>query len=244
MRDCADCGSALYLGESISPRRYLFLCDNCRRARKAKRMREYSASRKSSTGKTPWQDYRPKKSPDACSCGAPLRHGARCRACGILDRQAAARAASPIIARRRRAEKKLTKASEGLPSKPPLIAFLCWRCGEIFLSRKSVSRYCSSACKDRDAKARRRALTRGVKITPGRRYEVFVRDGWICQICLTPVERDSVAPAPLAPTIDHRVALANGGEHGPDNWQTAHSICNSRKRDLVSYTEPDTPGGE
>jgi 5-methylcytosine-specific restriction endonuclease McrA len=36
-------------------------------------------------------------------------------------------------------------------------------------------------------------------------------------------------PEPLAPTIDHIIALANGGTHEPTNVQCAHFICNATK---------------
>lgn len=89
--------------------------------------------------------------------------------------------------------------------------------------------FCSQRCRDRDLRARRRARQHGATLTPGRRYEVFERDAWICQLCGGLVERDALVPEDQAPVIDHVIALALGGEHGPDNWQTAHFLCNSLK---------------
>lgn len=70
-------------------------------------------------------------------------------------------------------------------------------------------------------------------MTAGRRIAVYKRDGWTCQICHEPVDPDAVVPAPLAPTIDHKIPLAAGGEHAPHNWQCAHFQCNSAKRDVL-----------
>jgi 5-methylcytosine-specific restriction endonuclease McrA len=56
-----------------------------------------------------------------------------------------------------------------------------------------------------------------------------------CQICGDPVNRDAAVPELDAPVVDHRVPLAQGGEHGPANWQTAHFYCNSVKRDQVGF---------
>jgi len=40
-----------------------------------------------------------------------------------------------------------------------------------------------------------------------------------------------VVPHPKAPTIDHIVPLAQGGDDTRDNVQLAHFECNWRKRD-------------
>jgi 5-methylcytosine-specific restriction endonuclease McrA len=55
----------------------------------------------------------------------------------------------------------------------------------------------------------------------------------MCQICGAPIDPDAKAPDSLAAVIDHRIPLAKGGTHGPENWQAAHSYCNSVKRDLI-----------
>lgn len=44
----------------------------------------------------------------------------------------------------------------------------------------------------------------------------------------------------MYPTIDHIVAMANGGGHTWDNVQLAHAICNSYKRDLSENEEIST----
>jgi len=73
----------------------------------------------------------------------------------------------------------------------------------------------------------------GCKITPGRRYAIYDRDNWICQICGDLTNRKA-APGDLdEPTIDHIVPLSRGGAHAPENWQTAHRYCNSWKCDQV-----------
>lgn len=76
---------------------------------------------------------------------------------------------------------------------------------------------------------------KGCTITPGRRHAVYERDGWMCRICGDPVNRAAEVPALDAPVIDHRVPLAQGGVHGPENWQTAHFYCNSVKQDQLDF---------
>jgi 5-methylcytosine-specific restriction endonuclease McrA len=73
-----------------------------------------------------------------------------------------------------------------------------------------------------------------------KRAEIYARDGYVCQLCNLPVVMTAQIPKHkkseccetqcfLAPTIDHITPLANGGWHQPENVQTAHFICNSKK---------------
>lgn len=59
--------------------------------------------------------------------------------------------------------------------------------------------------------------------------DIYVRDGWICQLCGDPIDRRLLWPDPLSKSIDHRVALKNGGDHSLANCWAAHLVCNLRK---------------
>lgn len=195
-------------------------CDVCREAQNA-RIREYFRKR----GGNP---YRPPAAKVPCEggCGKQIRQGT-CRDC--------TRVPVPASPRRRAAVAKLRSAARGTRSQyGAWIQGQCADCGENFTRRKgsAVVPFCSRACRSREAKAKRRALQAGCKVTPGRRHAVHERDDWICKLCGFPVDKQATVPALEAPVIDHIVALARGGEHGPANWQTAHFICNSYKRDL------------
>lgn len=134
-------------------------------------------------------------------------------------------------ARLRAARQRLRRAKAGTRSRRTWLAGRCTRCGASFVSRYSAiaAGYCSKVCQRSDLRDRRRARQAGVKLTPGRRHAVFERDDWTCQICGDPVNRDAQVPDLDAPTVDHTIPLVAGGEHGPDNWQTAHFYCNSVK---------------
>lgn len=118
---------------------------------------------------------------------------------------------------------------------------VCANCGDVFYSPHLDARYCSSKCRERRKKrsgARRRCKKYGVLYMPGITLEsVYNRDNGICKICGKPTDWEDHSWngffGPLYPTIDHRVALANGGSHTWENVQLAHAICNSFKRDLV-----------
>jgi 5-methylcytosine-specific restriction endonuclease McrA len=66
------------------------------------------------------------------------------------------------------------------------------------------------------------------------RIDIFVRDGWICQLCFEPVDPNLLDEAdgrmtPGFPTIDHIMPLSKGGGDRPDNVQLAHRTCNTEK---------------
>ncbi len=75
----------------------------------------------------------------------------------------------------------------------------------------------------------RRARKRAALIEKVDHTVVFERDGWVCQGCGILCPRDAVWPARNFPTLDHIVALANGGKHSYANAQTLCRICNSSK---------------
>lgn len=110
----------------------------------------------------------------------------------------------------------------------------CAECGNSFVvaaAHRTVycSRRCGMAAKRRDYDAKKReAFVERVF-----RRKVFNRDGWVCRLCGEPTSRKWASDDPLAPTIDHIIPVAKGGEHSYANTQCAHAICNSRKQDRV-----------
>ena len=86
----------------------------------------------------------------------------------------------------------------------------------------------------REGKHRRRARQHEAFVAPVRRHTVYARDGWTCQLCMTPLNMNAHVPEPDAPTIDHITPLARGGTHEPDNVQAAHFLCNSLKGDRIA----------
>ena len=77
--------------------------------------------------------------------------------------------------------------------------------------------------------AKYRARKRAAYVEPVDRMAVFQRDRYICQICRDPIDGSLSHPDPMSPSIDHRVALANGGAHSMENCQAAHLTCNLSK---------------
>ena len=130
---------------------------------------------------------------------------------------------------------------------------ICESCGHVFHSENKTAKYCSGTCsrrekRRRDTKAgkmklrgfghRKRARLHGVAYDPSVRLDRLIkRDSNTCQICGLPCDKNdnrwSKSFGPLYPTIDHIIAMVNGGSHTWDNVQLAHAFCNSAKRDLT-----------
>ena len=55
---------------------------------------------------------------------------------------------------------------------------------------------------------------------------VYQRDGWVCQVCKKPIDRNAVWPDPWSVTLDHKVPVTKQGAHTIQNTQTAHWLCN------------------
>lgn len=134
--------------------------------------------------------------------------------------------------RRRQAEARIAKAAEGTRSTRVWISGECGECGEQFARIGFASAFCSKRCSGRVKRRERRAREVGVHISKVRRLRIHERDAWTCHICGDPVNPDARVPELDAPTLDHVIALANGGAHDEANLKTAHFYCNSVKRDL------------
>jgi 5-methylcytosine-specific restriction endonuclease McrA len=74
---------------------------------------------------------------------------------------------------------------------------------------------------------RDRARYHGVAYEPVDRVKVFERDGYRCRLC--GIKTKGEVPAPTAPTLDHIIPMAQGGDHVYLNVQCACYRCNSLK---------------
>lgn len=123
-------------------------------------------------------------------------------------------------------------------------------CGISFVPFKAGQQSCGNSCAQKVWKAanrrpepwddrrranyqKRRALKRLLPAENVIAREVFERDGWMCGICLAPVDESLVWPDPFSPSLDHVVPLARGGHHTYQNTQLAHLRCNVSKGDRV-----------
>lgn len=119
------------------------------------------------------------------------------------------------------------------------LKFKCKYCGvsvtPTYGSKNRV--FCSQTCKKKydhlraeGNTHRARAKKFGGRYEPINRWSVFERDGWRCQLCGVKTPRTlSGSFMANAPTLDHIVPLALGGDHVPENVQLACWACNNRK---------------
>ena len=122
------------------------------------------------------------------------------------------------------------------------------------MASKGTHVYCAKVCRDRAdvernreaynrRNAARRALERGANVGETfTRTDIFDRDGWICQLCLAPIDWRLSGRGRFAPALDHIVPLSRGGSHSWDNVQASHSGCNASKQDRTDVVLLPVPG--
>lgn len=80
---------------------------------------------------------------------------------------------------------------------------------------------------------RRRAAKRAVPIEFFSHREIFVRDGWLCQICGHKIDPGVKYPDPRSASLDHIIPLSKRGPHTRANVRLACLSCNLEKSDKM-----------
>jgi 5-methylcytosine-specific restriction endonuclease McrA len=212
----------------------------CKRRLTSERAVAYQRAYKERTGK--WYSQRYERKPERLidricqNCGKAYQStrsndtGCCSQACVFLLRRAPQTQVELYAGLRMDPRERRAASITPLPSlRRCWYAGRCPECGTWFVSTQPEIRSCSKSCAHRAAGSRRRALLRDAFVAPVSRIAIYERDNWTCQLCGKPVDRESVTPSPLAPSIDHIIPLANGGTHEPANVQCAHFLCNSLK---------------
>lgn len=163
------------------------------------------------------QVVRPEPPPKICAqCGSPFT-GSRHRYCSA---ECSARAARVQDLRRY--------------GKTPDDADRCESCGVAVPFKRKRCDDCKLATVRAWRKRRKRkvkARLRGVAHEPYTLAEIAIRDRGVCQLCRKRVAMSQVVPHPKAPTIDHVLPIAAGGQDVRANVQLAHFECNWQKSD-------------
>lgn len=110
----------------------------------------------------------------------------------------------------------------------------CAHCGDTFVDIQPRTRYCSRACGSLAAKRRRGYFAPSPRV----RSAIYERDGWICQLCMEPVDPALPSSDNWAPSLDHIRCQAwdELPDHSPSNLRLAHRWCNSVRGDETYYT--------
>jgi len=107
---------------------------------------------------------------------------------------------------------------------------------KIFKANKDDTYYCKN-CAKKMARHRRRAIERNVKAEHVLFANILKRDRGKCQICGIRVHKRFNIQDLKSATIDHIIALSNGGQHTYDNVQLACWGCNSKKRNKKTWVQ-------
>jgi 5-methylcytosine-specific restriction endonuclease McrA len=119
-----------------------------------------------------------------------------------------------------------------------------WRADGRYAALKAKQRGPGAACLECSAPLRTGAIRCRVcqgerpHIPISIRRAVYERDGWECQLCDLPVDRDARFPDLWCATLDHVVPYSRGGSDDEDNLQLTHFTCNCRKQDRVPVAYP------
>ena len=210
------------------------VCEPCRQA-----WNEISKKRMAALKERGWvrPDRRNREPSAYClGCGQPVSGAYRKdrpyhRACRERDERAERKRAAAVA--------RLSKAAEGSRGVRVWVAGECAQCLGPFVRGGQSSPYCSKRCN-----RRARPTKRQWRISTRNRLAIYDRDGWICQLCTEPVDRDLMATDPLndwAPSLDHiePQSWALIPDHSPENLRLAHRWCNSVRGDLSHYDERD-----
>lgn len=115
------------------------------------------------------------------------------------------------------AQKRRTDRSYKLPESYPD----CVVCGDTVMNGRIRSATPThNACKP---------VGRQIAISRSARLAIYQRDGFVCQLCDTPVEMTLPWTDKWSATLDHIVPYSLGGSDSESNLRLAHRSCNSRR---------------
>lgn len=81
----------------------------------------------------------------------------------------------------------------------------------------------------REARRRGRVRAAGGDVVPYKEQDIYERDNWRCHVCGGQIDPKLTDRSRLSPTLDHLVAVSQGGSDTADNVRAAHKGCNSRR---------------
>lgn len=163
------------------------------------------------------------------------KQGCRCETC----REGQTRRMREYVARRRAEGRSINYAEYRSREERT-----CEQCGAEFLARlDNAGRFCTVDCANAfQGGSGRVRLGERFRIAESRRLAIYERDGWVCQICHEPVDRDGEPTGAWFPSLDHVTPRSLGGGDDDDNLRLAHRWCNSVRGNLAHYTDADLQG--
>ena len=116
---------------------------------------------------------------------------------------------------------------------------ICPECGKIYYTTQfnNSKKYCSLRCSGKVCRRRRRTRLKKGFVEDIYFKDIWKRDKGKCQICGKRVHKKWNMNDSLLATLDHIIALANGGKHEYSNIQLACMLCNSKKSASKSWLQ-------
>ena len=118
------------------------------------------------------------------------------------------------------------------------------RCAECRSAKAEDMREYAARRKERDgislySQNRKYDGAHGHFIPKADRLAIYERDGWTCQLCGRPVDKDLHFNDRMAATLDHiePQSLALIPDRSPENLRLAHRACNSRRNNEAVATD-------
>lgn len=169
-----------------------------------------------------------------------IRQGKKvfCRNCRKIEKEKAMEAAREI----RLAERQQRQSIQDLELFLNTYQVECVSCGKIFVTHKSNAKCCSPYCRKKHGN-NRSTIRKDKRIPKDKRIDkgitakqLYNRDGGICWICGGAcdlndyvVTDNTIICGDYYPSVDHIVAVCDGGEDSWENVRLAHRICNSMR---------------
>jgi 5-methylcytosine-specific restriction endonuclease McrA len=161
-----------------------------------------------------------------------------CRNCKKIEKDKAREAARAI----RLAERQQRQRKQDLELFLSTYQVECVVCGKIFVTHRSNAKCCSPECRKKYNNSTS-TIRKDKRIAKDKRIDkgitakrLYKRDGGVCWICggmcdLNDyvVTDSTIICGDYYPSVDHVVAVCDGGEDSWDNVRLAHRICNSMR---------------
>jgi 5-methylcytosine-specific restriction endonuclease McrA len=141
---------------------------------------------------------------------------------------------------RKSAEARLAKAAKGVRGNRVFVAGGCSWCGTYFVGTGAAASYCSDKCRT-SATFRKRSSGKTFKISPKKRFEVYERDGWTCQLCDHAVSPHEHYLSDFAASLDHIIPQSRQlvPDHSVSNLRLVHRWCNSSRGDGSNMSDEE-----
>lgn len=114
----------------------------------------------------------------------------------------------------------------------------CQYCRKDFTARLGT-KYCSQSCGNNASWQRKIERWGEFYISPAARLEIYIRDGWQCQLCGDSVDPNLDVNHRMSATLDHIIpqSLSPEPDHSPSNLRLAHRSCNSKRGNKMEAFE-------